>query len=677
MKPSGPEKCSCTIVLPVFNGLSFVVDCLEAVFRWTDLDRHRLLIVDDASDGATGTYLEQAAGRNKNVDLLRNEVNLGFLQSCNRAIAACETDSVLLLNSDVVVSPGWLDRLLACLEGDDSIAAVNPLTNRAAQIALPMTPGANFLGMNERLSTRDGSCLDVVTGVGFCMLLRKRALDEVGAFDEAYGRGYCEESDLCMRLVQASWRTVVADNVYVYHRGNASFADRDARYRDNRKIFDKRWKREYRRQFRQFQRADPLGPVRDEFALPGRWNPKPVVWQTARAMLEAKGRRDYVGVLEQSARGLVRTLRSRQPVADPEAVQRVWRRDRLTVTYVLSDMVIAGGVLSVIQLVNQLILQGVEARIVTLFEDPLVLDWTRLYTRPIVFRSCRELLDNFPETDIAVATLWKTAPWVAELVKQGRAGHGAYFLQDYEPWFFPESKPEARQGVRETFGLLPNRIVKSDWLQGKLAEDGFESHKIRLGMDLGRFYPRDVESDGPTIMAMARPGTAYRGFSTLIEALSLVKQRLPEVQILLFGARDLGGAELPFEFRNLGVIKDMDRMAELYSSADVFLDTSDFQGFGRCGLEAMACGTACVLSNAGGVNEYAIDQTNALLVSPGRSSDFAEAAIRLLDNADLREELARQGIVTAREFDHKREATETREYFETMALGVNISSNIA
>lgn len=666
MNPPGPQRHSCTIVLPVFNGLSFVVDCLGAVFAWTDLDRHRLLVVDDASDSATADYLDRVADNHASVDVLRNEANLGFLRSCNRAIEASETDAVLLLNSDVVVTPGWLERLLACLETEASIASVNPLTNRAAQIALPMVPGANFLGMDERLAACQAGCRDVVTGVGFCMLLRRRALDEVGVFDEIYGRGYCEESDLCMRLVRAGWRTVVAENVYVYHRGGASFVDRDARYRTNRQIFDKRWKREYRRQFRQFRRADPLGSVRSEFALPGRWNPKPMVWQTARGMLEARARRDYAGVVEQSVRGLVRTLRSRQPVADGDALRRTSRRDRLTVTYVLSDMVIAGGVLSVIQLVNELIFQGVEARIVTLFEDPLVLDWTRLYTRPIVFRSRSELLENFPETDVAVATLWKTAPWVAGLVERGRAAHGAYFLQDYEPWFFPESQPEARQRVQKTFGLLPNRIVKSDWLQAKLAEDGYESHKIRLGMDLGRFYPRDTETDRPTIVAMARPGTAYRGFSTLVETLALVKQRLPEVKILLFGARDLSDSELPFEFQNLGIIKDMDRMAELYSSADVFIDTSDFQGFGRCGLEAMACGTACVLSNAGGVNEYATDQRNALLVAPGKPEDFASAAIRLLEDRDLRMRLVEGGLATVKQFDHKREAREARKYFEAL-----------
>lgn len=667
MNAPPPNISSCTIILPVFNGLSLVIDCLESVRAWTDLEQHRMLIVDDCSDASTQAFLESTAREHANIRVLRNDTNLGFLAACNRGLASAETEAALLLNSDVVVSPGWLEAMLGCMNRDPRIAAVNPLTNRAEQISLDLPPGSNFLGMNETLARGEGAALDVVTPVGFCLLLRRAALDEVGGFDPVYGRGYCEESDLCMRLLQAGWRTVVADDVYVYHRGGGTFVDRDQRYQVNRRIFDQRWKKAYRERFRGFRKADPLGPTRAAFAARSRWEPKPMVWQTARAMLDARARSDWPGLVEQAARGVVRTLRSRQPRVRAEIVERTRRKNRLAVTYVLDQMVIAGGVLSVIQLVNELILQGVEARIATRFVDPLVLQWTRLYTRPMVFRSERELIDGLPPTDLAVATLWKTAPWVANLVERGRARHGVYFLQDYEPWFFPESRPDLRRRVQQTFGLLPHRIVKSDWLGGKLAADGFDSHKIRLGMDLGRFYPRDVAHGQPTVMAMARPGTAYRGFSTLIEALALVRRRVPELRIVLFGARDLGQHSVPFDFEDAGVIQDMDRMAQLYSSADVFIDSSDFQGFGRCGLEAMACGTACVLSSAGGVTEYAVDGRNALLVAPGRPAAFAEAIVQLLEDAALRTRLVEGGSATVSEFDHKREAGETLAYFRTLA----------
>jgi GT2 family glycosyltransferase/glycosyltransferase involved in cell wall biosynthesis len=656
----------CTIILPVFNGLSLVVDCIESVRRWTDLDRHRLLIVDDASDATTADFLDAVTAECPQICLLRTEANQGFLAACNRGLATVETATALLLNSDVVVSPGWLDALLACMDSDERIAAVNPLTNRAEQIALAMPPGANFLGINEALQHRPGEALDVVTPVGFCLLLRKRALDEVGAFDPVFGRGYCEESDLCMRLLEAGWRTVVADNAYVYHRGGGTFVDRDRRYRKNRRIFDERWKAEYRRRYRAFQKDDPLGAIRCDFASGSRWHPRPMVWQTGRAMLEARQRRNWPGVVEQAARGAMRTLRSREPKVDHAVVGRSTRQGQLSVTYLLDRMVIAGGVLSVIQLVNELILQGVEARIATRFVDPMVLDWSRLYTRPMVFRRERDLIDDLPPTDVVVATLWKTAPWVAELMRQGRARAAAYFLQDYEPWFFPESQPEARARVQQTFGLIPNRIVKSDWLREKLAAEGFETHKIRLGMDLGRFYPRDSAHDRPTVIAMARPGTAYRGFETLVETLVQVRAQVPRVRIVLFGSRDLLHRELPFEFEDAGVVHDMDRMARLYSSADVFVDTSDFQGFGRCGLEAMACGTACVLSSAGGVREYASDGHNSLLIEPGDPEAFAGAIGRLLEDAALRARLVEAGRQTAQAFDHKREARETQQYFSAL-----------
>ena len=539
---------------------------------------------------------------------------------------------MVLVNSDVVVTPGWLDRLVACAESDLRIAAVNPFTNHAAQINLPLAPGANFFGMDEYLQRHGPTAVaDVVTGVGFCLLLRRSVLETLGTFDEIYGRGYCEESDLCMRLTTRGYRTVVAGNVYVYHQGRGTFTDRGERYRRNRAIFDARWREEYQRQFRAFRRADPLGPSRALFATRQRWDPMPVVWETARAMLAAWRRRDALDLARSALRGALRLPSARRPLATPEFVRQITRPGRLRVTYLLHNLVVAGGVLSVIQLVNELILLGVEARIVALFEDPAIYDWTPLYTRPLIFRNERELLQNFPDSDMAVATLWSTAPWVAELVRRGRVHRAAYFLQDYEPWFFPEANTAARERVRATYALIPHRIVKSDWLQGMLSNDGYSTRKILLGMNLARFYPRDVVRDQPVVLAMARPQTPRRGFEPTIAALAQIKATLPEVEIVLFGDRFLGRQNIPFPFRDEGVVADQNRLAELYSEATVFLDGSDFQGFGRCGLEAMACGAACVLTSVGGVGEYAQDEVNALLVPPQRPDLFAEAILRLLE----------------------------------------------
>ena len=331
-------------------------------------------------------------------------------------------------------------------------------------------------------------------------------------------------------------------------------------------------------------------------------------------------------------------------------------------------MVIAGGVLSVIQIVNELILLGIEARIVTLFKDPGVSDWTRLYTEPIVYRNQQEMLEHaFHQPILRSLRSGARLRWWIFCCVMAKPGSGAYFIQDYEPWFFPEADGASRQRVRQTFSMIPNRIVKSRWLADMLAADGYDTHQISLGMDLGQFYPRDVDRSRPVVLAMVRPKTPSRGFVPTIAALSEVKKQMPQVEIVLFGDRFLGAQSIPFDFRDEGVVMNQNRLAELYSEAHVFLDGSDFQGFGRCGLEAMACGAACVLTGAGGVTEYAVHRENALIVPPKQPDSFAEAILELFRNTSLRTSLVEGGRRTVKRFCHKREALQTRDLFKSLA----------
>ena len=657
------DVCHCDIVLPVYNGLTYVSDCIASIIDNSGECPYRLFIIDDCSDYLTNAHLTKLSKTYSQIILHRNSENLGFVKSCNIGIALGEAPYVVLINSDVIVTSGWLSRLLRCAESDTRIASVNPLTNYASNINIPMAPGANFYGMDEVLSNNSPTNYpNVVTGVGFCMLLRRSALDEVGLFDEVYGRGYCEESDLCMRLTTHGYRTVVADNVYIFHKGRATFTDRGERYKHNREIFDSRWGREYKRQFQTFLSENPLKSVRDLFSLKQQWDPEPSMRETYRCMRGRIRQRQYLKVIREVAWGIRNFLAAKRDTVTTDSVARVTRPNRLRVTYVLHNLSIAGGVLSVVQLVDELILLGVEARIVALREYMEIYDW-KFFTRPIVFRSASELVANFPESDIAVATHWTTVPWVTDAVKIGRVGASIYFIQDYEGWFFPEEDKESRKSVGKTYDLIELKIVKSDWLKGLLTKDGHCAVKIPLGMDLKLFYPRDVKkADHPVVMAMTRPRTPRRGFPHVMEALRQVKEAVPEVEIVLFGD-DLSSQNIPFAYRDERIITDQNRLAELYSSADVFLDGSDFQGFGRTALEAMACGAGCVLTSVGGVTEYSHDGKNCLLVPPQKPEFFAKAIIRILKDDHLAQRLVQGGFETIKAYCHKREAKETLKFF--------------
>ncbi len=660
------ELPHCDIILPVYNSLTYVNECIDAILENTKECGYTLHIIDDCSDKYTNVYLQKSVLENSHIILHQNTVNLGFLKSCNKGFSMGSSPYVLLINSDVIVTPFWLNKMIECAESDPLIASVNPFTNQAANINLPMPSGANFYSMDSILKTNPATEYpDVVTGVGFCILFRRNILNKVGLFDEVYKKGYCEESDLCMRLTTNGYRTVLAPNVYVYHKGKVSFSDPSQSYKENRKIFDRRWGREYKRQFKIFVLKNPLERYRRALRFEKRWAPEPCLRETYRQIRNKVRGHDYWGAIKAAAIGIKRLPESKQDIVTNKAVQKVSVPGRLRVVYVLPYLTIAGGVLSVVQLVNELILLGVDAKIAAVRAYPEIYDWKFLF-RPMIFKNVPELIQHFPETDIVVATHFSTAPWVGKLVKNKQAKTSFYFLQDYESWFFPKTDKKSRAMVKKSYDLIFNKIVKSDWLKQCIENDGHQARKIRLGMDLLTFYPRDVKKNiNPVLLAMARPRTPRRGFETLIKTLTIVKQEVNELEIVLFGD-DLHSYSIPFEYTDKKIVSDQSSLARIYSRADIFFDCSDFQGFGRTALEAMACGTACVLTNVGGVSEYARNEKNCFLVPPKEPELSARAILTLIKDKVFREQIVVAGLNTAKKYCHKREAKQTLEYMEEL-----------
>lgn len=671
------------IVLPIYNKLTYSQDCIYSILENVSGISIKLYIIDDYSDRVTQRSLESFRRNYSHIPIIihRNSRNLGFLKSSNLGISLGNSPYVLLINSDVIVTPNWLSRLIQCAESDSQIAAVYPLTNYTSKINILIAPGANFYGMDKLLAQNSSPQYpNVVTRGGFCMLLRRSALEEVGLFDDIYDRGYCEDLDLCMRLTAKGYRTVVADNVYVYHQGKASFKEeRDTSYqKKNQQIFDARWSAKYKRQFKEFLQTNPLKSSRDLFKVPQQQSDYiQSMRETYHKMRDRWHQRQWYLVAKEALKGIYKLPKAKRDIVTPEFVAKVTRPRRLRVTYVLTGIRLSGGTYSIFRVVNELILLGIEARIVApSIQKEEVENW-KFFTQPIIFKSEQELLQNFPESDLAVATFWTTAPLVAELVKMGKAKVGAYYLQDYEAWFYPESDQETRSRVKATYDLIPNKIVTSDWLAKLLAQDGYQTTKISYGMDLGLFYPRDVTKPShPVVIAMARPSTPRRGFPHVIEALQLVKEAIPETEIILFGDDNLKNRNIPFEFRDEGIITDADKLAELYSIADVFLDGSNFQGFGLPAVEAMACGAACVLTNVGGVTEYAIDRHNCLLVPPKQPEFFSQAIRELLSDRNLKDFLIENGFKTVKNYCPQQEAKNTLNYFNKISKSASKFNNL-
>ena len=226
-----PADVRVDVIVPAYRGLAETRRCVESVLADADRPEGRVIVVDDRSpDAGLSAWLGTlaAAGR---ITLLRNRRNLGFVGAVNRGIEAAGRHDVALLNSDTEVPAGWLRRLAAQAYAAPNIASVSPFSNNATICGYPCDEGgplpfrldlATIDGVCRRVNA--GRCVSVPTTVGFCMYIRRAAIDAVGVFDaEAFGRGYGEENDFCMRASQRGWSHRLACDTFVFHEGAVSF----------------------------------------------------------------------------------------------------------------------------------------------------------------------------------------------------------------------------------------------------------------------------------------------------------------------------------------------------------------------------------------------------------------------------------------------------------------------
>lgn len=222
-----------TVVVPVFNAPELVRRCIESVLAHST-GRTRLVVIDDAStDAGIAPLLERYAGR-PGIEVLRNPANRGFTATANRGIDAAGDDDVVLLNADTEVGPHWLVGLRRAAYAAHDIATATAVSDNAGAFSVPELEVANrwpdgwsFDDAARALWQDAGHAYpELPTGNGFCMYVRRVALDRVGRLDEAaFAQGYGEENDFCQRAAQAGFRHVVAGNVYVRHARSSSFGD--------------------------------------------------------------------------------------------------------------------------------------------------------------------------------------------------------------------------------------------------------------------------------------------------------------------------------------------------------------------------------------------------------------------------------------------------------------------
>jgi GT2 family glycosyltransferase len=621
-----PGAPSVDVVVCVHDALEDVRRCLSSLLAFS-ARRFRLILIDDGSAAPTRTWLCDFAASHSAVTLIEREPPHGYTLAANAGLRASRSDYVVLLNSDTIVSPGWLGKLVAHGERNPRVGILGPISNAASHQSVPALreDGAWATNPLPGWLTVDGMALIVERAPraearlpfinGFCYVVKREVIDSIGYLDEErFAEGYCEENDFSHRAFRRGFALAVADDVYVYHAKSRSFGAEgrnELARRHYRTFLEKHDSGEIERLVSEMEADQTLGPLRE--AVAGA-SASPA---TLAPLLSADGRAP------------------------------------LEVAFLLPGLSEggSGGSHSIYQEVLGMRELGISARIVVPHTT-----WERVRSTYEdaedvfeVFSGEDDLAARTSTADVISATHFKSVALLGRLRELREDFLAAYYVQDYEPFFVSAGETDLEEALA-SYTALEDMVLfaKTHWLCNVVgARHGVRVHKVEPSIDERLFRPAaggEEERDrGPVrILAMVRPRTPRRQpFSTIALLEGLLKQMPTEVEVRTFGCQRVELTRFtrsaPILDGHLGVLNRR-AVAEQMRRADVFLDMSMYQAFGRTALEAMASGCTALVPRLGGVWEFVEHEQNALAVDTLDLEASLEALSALVgDRARLRD----------------------------------------
>jgi GT2 family glycosyltransferase/glycosyltransferase involved in cell wall biosynthesis len=613
-----PDRDASTVdvVVCVHDALDDVRECLDSVVRHST-PAYRLILVDDGSGPEARDYLAAFAS-SQGAHLIRNETAAGYTLAANQGLRASKADHVILLNSDTVVAPDWLERLVACAESDPKIGLAGPLSNCASWQSVPdvadehgdwatnpLPEGVSLDAMAALLAGDPGPVYPRMPFLnGFCLLVRRAVVDAIGLFDEeAFGRGYGEENDYGLRARKAGFDLALADDVYVLHRQSKSYST---------------------------ERRKALSALAGETLA--RKHGQPLIDE---GVAECRGGRVLEAIRERS-----RDLLPRERLlADGRSR---WEGKRVLFILPVCDR--GGGANIVLSEALEMARMGVDVRLLNLIDfrphfersypDPGV---------PVLFATPRGAADAARDFDAVVATHNASVEWLSPLARERTRPVLGYYVQDYEPLFYTEGSKDWETAFR-SYSLVPGMVLftKTEWNRDEvLRKTGATCHVVGSSYDQTLFRPvrPAPPSDRIRIAAMARPSSARRQPVLTMDVLEALSSRYGDrVEIFVFGD-DASHPDYPplrrtFPYTSLGTI-DGDALASLFNRVHLFADFSSYQAMGLSALEAMACGATAIVPAAGGACSFARDGENALVVDTSSADRCLDALARAVEDPAL------------------------------------------
>ncbi|MBI4877250.1 MAG: glycosyltransferase [Acidobacteria bacterium] len=239
-----------SILIVTHQSREYVRPCLDSVLLNTAWPNYEVILVDNASTDGTAEILRSYAGAHPRIRFFPLDHNSGFAGGNNFAARQALGEDLIFLNADTIVTSGWVERLRRPARRDPAVGMVVAVTNFAGNEAKINADYRNAEEMQAFATARARECagatLEVRVAPLFCALIPRPVWRELGELDQLYTVGMFEDDDYSLRARRAGYRLVTAEDCFVHHFGQGSFAKLDPErferiFARNRERFEKRW----------------------------------------------------------------------------------------------------------------------------------------------------------------------------------------------------------------------------------------------------------------------------------------------------------------------------------------------------------------------------------------------------------------------------------------------------
>lgn len=331
----------------------------------------------------------------------------------------------------------------------------------------------------------------------------------------------------------------------------------------------------------------------------------------------------------------------------------------IILNWIIPEMGIgSGGHINIFRFVSHLQKMGFQNRIylsqkVNLHTDAALRDFLRTYYDLDVEQI--EVHVDIQKMKFAhgtIATAWNTAYNLRDF---NNTISKFYFVQDFEPLFFPVGSDYIF--AENTYKMGFRGITAGDWLKNKLHDEyGMQTESFLFSYDHDLYQPGTKRDDQKRIFFYARPVTPRRDFELGLLALECVTKEMPEVEIV-FAGWDVSGYNIPFKHQNLGSVK-LDKLSDLYAQCDLCLVLSN-TNLSLLPLEIMASNSVAVCT-VGDNSSWLVNEENSVMVG-FEPNEIAETLVYYLKNPDELEKIRNKGLEFAQGTSWEREAEKVKK----------------